>query len=145
MVCVASLGRHYDRILAGAVMSLRAPLGRVLGLGTAKDGTDHWWGQRVSGIALVLLGLWFAASIVVLPSLEHASVVEFIGRPLNNVLLSLLSLTAAYHSYLGVQVVVEDYVHDHGYKIVSLILSRFAHVFVAAISIYAILGIGLGA
>jgi len=126
-------------------MSLRAPLGRVLGLGTAKDGTDHWWGQRVSGIALVLLGLWFIAALVIMPSLEHGSVVEFIGRPLNSVLLSLLCLTAAYHSLLGVQVVIEDYVHAHGSKIVSLILSRFAHVFVTVISIYAILRIGLGA
>ena len=126
-------------------MSLRAPLGRVLGLGTAKDGTDHWWGQRVSGVALVLLGLWFVAAVVVMPSLEHGSVVEFIGRPLNSVLLSLLCLTAAYHSWLGVQVVIEDYVHAHGSKIVSLILSRFAHVLVAVISVYAILRIGLGA
>ena len=126
-------------------MSLRAPLGRVLGLGTAKDGTDHWWGQRVSGVALVLLGLWFVAAVVVMPSLEHGSVVEFIGRPLNSVLLSLLCLTAAYHSWLGVQVVIEDYVHAHGSKIVSLILSRFAHVLVDVISVYAILRIGSGA
>jgi succinate dehydrogenase / fumarate reductase membrane anchor subunit len=126
-------------------MSLRAPLGRVLGLGSAKDGTDHWWGQRVTGVALVLLGLWFVASLVVLPSLQHDIVVEFIGRPLNSVMLSMLCLTAAYHSYLGVQVIIEDYVHAHGLKIVSLILSRFAHVFMAVISVYAILRIGPGA
>ena len=126
-------------------MSLREPLGRVLGLGTAKEGTDHWWGQRVSGVALVLLGLWFIASIIVSPSLEHGIVVEFIGQPFNSVLLSLLCLTAAYHSYLGVQVVIEDYVHAHGSKIASLILSRFAHLLVAVISVYAILRIGLGA
>jgi succinate dehydrogenase / fumarate reductase membrane anchor subunit len=126
-------------------MSLRAPLGRVLGLGSAKDGTDHWWGQRVSGVALVLLGLWFVGSIDGLASLEHATVVAFIGSPLNTVLLSLLCLTVAYHSYLGIQVVIEDYVHSHGLKLGSLILSRFAHVFLAVISIYAILSIGLGA
>ena len=126
-------------------MSLRAPLGRVLGLGAAKDGTDHWWGQRVSGVALVLLGLWIVASLVVLPSFEHHIVYEFIRQPLNSVLLSLLCVTAAYHSWLGVQVVIEDYVHAHGSKIVSLILSRFAHVLVAVISVYAILSIGLGA
>lgn len=126
-------------------MSLRAPLGRVLGLGTAKDGTDHWWGQRVSGVALVLLGLWFVASLVMLPSLEHYAVVDFIARPINTVLLALLCVTIAYHSYLGVQVVIEDYVHGHGLKIVSLVLSRFAHIFVAVVSIYAILRIGLGA
>lgn len=126
-------------------MSLRAPLGRVLGLGTAKDGTDHWWGQRVSGVALVLLGLWFVASLVMLPTLEHTAVTDFIGRPINTVLLALLCLTVAYHSYLGVRVVIEDYVHGHGVKIVFLVLSRFVHIFVAVISIYAILRIGLGA
>jgi succinate dehydrogenase / fumarate reductase, membrane anchor subunit len=126
-------------------MSLRAPLGRVLGLGTAKDGTDHWWGQRVSGVALVLLGLWFVASLAALPSLEHYNVLDFIGRPINTVLLTLLCLAVAYHSYLGVQVVIEDYVHGHGLKIASLVLSRFVHVFVAALSIYSALRIGLGA
>ncbi|MDJ0812159.1 MAG: succinate dehydrogenase, hydrophobic membrane anchor protein [Woeseiaceae bacterium] len=126
-------------------MSLRAPLGRVLGLGTAKDGTDHWWAQRISGVALALLGLWFVASLVMLPSLEHYTVVDFISRPINTVLLALLCLTIAYHSHLGVQVVIEDYVHGHGVKIVSLVLSRFVHIFVAVLSIYAILRIGLGA
>ena len=126
-------------------MSLRAPLSHVLGLGTAKDGTDHWWGQRVTGVALVLMGLWFCTSLIVLPSLEHDIVAEFIGRPMNSVLLSLTCVTSAYHSYLGVQVVVEDYVHAPGVKIVSLMVSRFAHVFVAVVSAYAILRIGLGA
>lgn len=126
-------------------MSLRAPLGRVLGLGTAKDGTDHWWGQRVSGVALALLGLWFVASLVMLPALDYYTIVEFIGGPINAVLMVLLCLTVAYHSNLGVRVVIEDYVHAHGLKIVSLVLSRFAHILVAVISIYAVLRIGLGA
>jgi len=126
-------------------MSLQSPLGRVLGLGSAKDGTGHFWGQRVSGIALVLLGLWFAGSLSTLPLSEHHIVMEFVGRPLHSVLLALLCLTAAYHSYLGVQVVIEDYVHAAGLKIAALLASRFGHVLVAAVSIYAILRIGLSA
>jgi succinate dehydrogenase / fumarate reductase membrane anchor subunit len=126
-------------------VSLRAPLGRVLGLGSAKEGTDHWWGQRVSGIALVLLGLWFVGSLEGLASLNHGTVVAFIASPLNTALLSLLCVIVAYHSYLGVQVVIEDYVHSHGLKLAVLILSRFVHVVVAVISVYAILRIGLGA
>ena len=126
-------------------MSLRAPLGRVLGLGSAKDGTGHWWGQRVSGIALVLLGLWFVVSIVGLPTLGYGDVIAFVGSPLNTVLLTLLCLAVAYHAHLGVQVVIEDYVHSHGTRIASLILSKFAHILVAVISVYAILRIGLGA
>ncbi|MGB5491571.1 MAG: succinate dehydrogenase, hydrophobic membrane anchor protein [Woeseiaceae bacterium] len=126
-------------------MSLRTPLGRVLGLGSAKDGTSHWWGQRVSAIALVFLGLWFAWSLATTPDFGHAAVVAEIGRPLNSVLLLLLSVTLAYHSYLGVQVVIEDYIHAPGTKLVALILSRFAHVSLAAAAVFAILKIGLNA
>ena len=101
--------------------------------------------QRVSGVALVLLGLWFVASLVMLPALSYTAVIGFIETPINTVLLVLLCLAVAYHSYLGVQVVIEDYVHGHGLKISPLVLSRFAHIFVAVISLYAILRIGLGA
>ena len=125
-------------------MSLKAPLNRVLGLGTARDGTGHFWGQRVSGIALVLLGAWFVIAVATLPSLQHDAVVGFIGEPLNAVLMGLTCLAVAYHSSLGVQVVIEDYVHAHGVKLAALILSRFAHVLVAALSVYAVLSIGLG-
>lgn len=126
-------------------MSLRSPLGQVLGLGTAKDGTSHWWGQRVSGIALVLLGLWFAVSLLCMPGYGHADAVAFIGKLPNPVLLILLCVAMAYHSYLGVQVVIEDYVHSHGLKLASLILSRFAHIFFAVVGVFAILKIGIGA
>jgi succinate dehydrogenase / fumarate reductase membrane anchor subunit len=125
-------------------MSLRSPLGRVLGLGSAKDGTDHWWAQRVSAVALLFLGGWFGYSLVRLESQTYLDVIRFIDQPLNAVLLALFSLTLAYHSYLGVQVVIEDYVHTPGTKVVSLLLSRFAHVFVAIAAVYAILIIGIG-
>ena len=125
-------------------MSLRSPLGRVLGLGSAKDGTDHWWAQRVSAVALLFLGGWFGYSLVRLESQTYLDVIRFIGQPLNAVLLALFSLTLAYHSYLGVQVVIEDYVHTPGTKVVSLLLSRFAHIFVAIAAVYAILIIGIG-
>jgi succinate dehydrogenase / fumarate reductase membrane anchor subunit len=125
-------------------MSLKTPLGRVLGLGSAKEGTDHWWAQRVSAVALILLGGWFVISLLRLESLTYLDVIRFVGVPLNAVLLSLLSLTLAYHSYLGVQVVIEDYVHAPGAKVVSLLLSRFAHVLVAIAAVYAILVIGIG-
>jgi len=126
-------------------MSLRSPLGRVLGLGTAKDGTAHWWGQRLSGIALVLLGLWFVVSVATMPGFSHGAAVAFIGKPFNAVLLMLLSVTMAYHSWLGVQVVIEDYVHSNGLRVASLIFSRFAHIFFAAVALFAILRLGIGA
>lgn len=126
-------------------MSLRSPLGRVLGLGTAKEGTSHWWGQRVSAIALMILGSWFAVSLAIMPGFSHADAVEFVASSFNSVLLLLLTLTLAYHSFLGLQVVIEDYVHSPGVKTAALILSRFAHIFLAAAAVFAILKIGLNA
>ncbi len=126
-------------------MSLRTPLGRVLGLGAAKDGTSHFWGQRVSAIALLFLGLWFALSLSTMTEFSHAEVIAEIQRPINGILLLLLSVTMAYHSNLGVQVVIEDYVHAHGLKLVTLVLSRFAHVLLTVAAIYSVLRIGLGA
>ena len=126
-------------------MSLRSPLGRVLGLGTAKDGTSHWWGQRISGVALAILGLWFAWSIATITDYGHANTVVFISQPFNAVMLMLLCVTMAYHSYLGVQVVIEDYIHSHGLKLLTLDLSHFAHIFLAAVGLFAILRLGIGA
>lgn len=126
-------------------MSLRSPLGRVLGLGTAKDGTSHWWGQRVSAVALLILGIWFAFVLATASGFSHVQVIAAIERPMTNILLLLLSVTLAYHSYLGIQVVIEDYVHSPGAKVVFLIFSRFAHVLLAVAAIYSLLKIGLGA
>lgn len=126
-------------------MSLRTPLGQVLGLGSAKEGTSHFWGQRVSGIALAVLGLWFAASMLAMPGFQYADALSFIAAPLNGVLLLLLVATMAHHSSLGVQVVIEDYVHAHGLKLACLVISRFAHVMLAVAAIYAIIKVGFSA
>ena len=124
-------------------MSLRTPLGKVLGLGSAKEGTDHWWGQRVSAVALVILGLWFMASMAQMDHYDYLTVVKFVAQPLNSVLLAILSVVLCYHSYLGVQVVIEDYIHGPAAKISMLLLSRFAHVLIAIISVFSILRIGV--
>lgn len=126
-------------------MSLRSPLGQVLGSGSARDGTEHWWAQRVSALALVFLGSWFLLSIVRLDSFAHAAVVVWAGSPINSVLLLLLAVTLAWHSALGVQVVIEDYVHGPFLKVVSLVASRFAHVFLAVAAVVAILTLVFGA
>lgn len=126
-------------------MSLRSPLGRVLGLGSAKDGTGHWWAQRVTGVALALLGIWFVVSIASMAGYGYDNAVAFISSLPNPVLLILLTITMAYHSHLGVQVVIEDYVHGHALKIASLVLSRFAHVLLSVVGVFAILRLGIGA
>jgi succinate dehydrogenase membrane anchor subunit len=133
------------RFLGSETVNLRTPLGRVLGLGSAKDGTEHFIAQRISAIGLVLLGSWFLYAMFTIESTAYLEVTRFIAAPLNSVLLALLCVTVAYHSWLGVQVVVEDYVHAHGVKFVSLLASRFVHIFLAIASVYAVLRIGLSA
>lgn len=124
-------------------MSLRTPLGRVLGLGTARDGTAHFMAQRISAVALALLGCWFLFALVSIDNLGYLAVIRFVAQPMNAVLLTLLCLTLCYHSYLGIQVVIEDYVHVPGGKLIALMVSRFAHVLVAFSAVYAILRIGI--
>lgn len=125
-------------------MSLRTPLGKVLGLGAAKDGTDHFVSQRLSAIALAGLGLWFLFAVSRLDSLAYLDVIRFLRIPINAILLTLLSATVCYHSYLGVQVVIEDYVKGGGTKVAALIASRFAHIILAITAIYSIFSIGIG-
>jgi len=117
----------------------------LTGFGDAAGGTDHWWGQRITGVMLVLLGVWFVASLVLLPSLQYDAVVVFVGDTANGILLSLLCLVAAFHSYLGVQVVIEDYVHAAGLHTLAIALARLAHAVLAAASLYAIFAMGPGA
>jgi succinate dehydrogenase / fumarate reductase membrane anchor subunit len=125
-------------------MSLRSPLGTVLGSGSAKDGTGHWWAQRVSAVALVILGLWFLISLQMLAGFEYQSVSTWVARPFNSVMLILFTATLAYHSAIGMQVVIEDYLHGPSVKVISLILNKFTHVFLAAAAVVAVLRIALG-
>lgn len=125
-------------------MSLRSPVGRVLGLGSAGEGVGHWWAQRVSSVALALLGLWFVFALLRMPDLGYVTVTAWMASPFNAVLLSLLIGTMVYHSMLGVQVVVEDYVSHHGAKIVTLLLLNFFHYVLAALGIFAVLRIAFG-
>ena len=121
------------------------PLGRVLGLGSAKDGAGHWWVQRVTAVALVPLTIWFLLSLAALPLADHAAVTAWVRHGLHAVPLAVLVLTLCAHSRLGVQVVIEDYVHHHALKITSLLLSTFAHALVAATGVFAVLRIALAA
>ncbi|MBN1238453.1 MAG: succinate dehydrogenase, hydrophobic membrane anchor protein [Gammaproteobacteria bacterium] len=126
-------------------MNLVTPLNRVLGLGSAKGGVEHWWVQRLTAGALALLGLWLAFALAGLDDYSYAAVVEWIARPGTSVLLILTSLTLAYHSWLGIQVVIEDYVHGGAAKITLLTLSTFAHVAIGIVALFSILRISFGA
>jgi succinate dehydrogenase / fumarate reductase, membrane anchor subunit len=93
-----------------AAPHLRSPLGRALGLGSAKEGVEHWWLQRLTAVALVPLSLWFAAVVIRLAGADLDTVRAWIGHPLPAILLVLLLIATFYHMALGLQVVVEDYV-----------------------------------
>lgn len=127
------------------IVRLVSPLSRVIGLGSAKEGVGHWWAQRLTAVALVPLGLWLAWSLAVLPELSYATVVAWAGAPWTTILLTLTVIVLAYHSYLGVEVVVEDYVQSGASKLVTLVLSIFAHALLAVSGVYAVLRIGFGA
>ncbi len=124
--------------------SLRSPLGRVVGLGSAKGGVHHWWVQRLTAIALVPLTLWFTVSILSLPSLDHATLVAWMAQSWTALLLILLVLVAAYHSQLGLRVVVEDYIHDSGMKTLILVTLTFLHGLIAAAGVFAVLKVSFG-
>lgn len=125
-------------------MSLRSPLRRVLGTGTARSGVHHWWVQRLTSVALVPLSIWFVVSLLALPSLDHATVSAWMGGSWTALLLMLFVLVAAWHSQLGVRVVVEDYVHTAGLKSVILVSVTFAHVLLGAAGVFAVLRVTLG-
>ncbi len=125
-------------------MSLRSPLSRARGLGSAKEGVHHFWVQRVSAVALIPLTLWFVFSVAQLSSSGYAAVKHWVSSPSVSVALVLFIATMLYHSMLGVQVVIEDYVGGEGKKLVTLLLSKFAHAVVAAAGIFAVLKIALG-
>jgi succinate dehydrogenase / fumarate reductase membrane anchor subunit len=125
-------------------MSLRSPLGRVLGTGSAKDGTGQWWAERMSALALIPLTLWFFFSLLSLPVRDYASVRAWLALPLNGFLAVVLVAVLTYHSYLGTNVVIEDYVHGNAMKLFSLLLLRFIYTLVGGASVFAILRVAFG-
>lgn len=120
-------------------MSQRSPLARVRGLGSAKEGVAHWWGQRLTAIALVPLCLWFVGSLVGLAGADRAAVAAWAGSPLVAALLILLIVATFYHAYLGLQVVIEDYVQSEALKLCSLLLVKAASLLLGLIGVLAVL------
>ncbi|WP_137179569.1 succinate dehydrogenase, hydrophobic membrane anchor protein [Roseomonas sp. AR75] len=97
--------------------TLRSPLGRVRGMGSAKSGAHHWWMQRVTSIALLPLTIWFILSLATSAGMSHAEAMLWIGQPLNAVLLLALIGLTFHHIAAGLQVIIEDYAHQEGLKI----------------------------
>ena len=125
-------------------MSLRTPLRRVLGAGSAKAGVHHWWRQRLTAVALLPLTVWFVVSLLALPSFEHATVTAWMRESWTALPLILLVLVASWHSQLGLQVIVEDYVPAPGARTVTLAVLALLHALLAAAGVFAVLKVALG-
>jgi succinate dehydrogenase / fumarate reductase membrane anchor subunit len=124
--------------------SLRTPLKNVRHLGSAKEGADHFWKQRVTGVANLFFAIFLIALIVKLAGADHATVKTTLANPLYGLPLILMALSAAIHMRLGMQVIIEDYIHGEGLKIVLLILNTFFAIAVAASAIFAVLKLSFG-
>jgi succinate dehydrogenase / fumarate reductase membrane anchor subunit len=121
--------------------SLRTPVARARGLGSAKEGVHHWWVQRLTALALIPLSLWFVASVIGLAGAEHSVVVAWLGNPLVAILMVLLITAVFYHAALGMQVVYEDYVHPAWLKITVDVATKFACLALGVASIFSVLKI----
>jgi len=121
--------------------SLQTPLHRVQGLGASHSGTGHFWRQRVTAVALVPLGLWFAYVVLGLAGTTEVAAVSFLAHPWNALLMAAFVVTLLYHLTLGLQVVIDDYVHTPGAKIVLLLLVRFAVIATGSICLFALIRI----
>jgi succinate dehydrogenase / fumarate reductase, membrane anchor subunit len=119
--------------------SLRSPVARVRGLGSAKEGVSHWWAQRVTAIALIPLGIWLVASLVCLAGADHAQISQWLSAPFTLGALALTIFAAFYHAVLGLQVVIEDYVHGKAAKLTLVLLVQFAAFGLATAAIIALL------
>ncbi|MFN3943380.1 MAG: succinate dehydrogenase, hydrophobic membrane anchor protein [Allosphingosinicella sp.] len=125
-------------------MRMQTPLGRVRGLGSARSGTRHWWHERLSSVATLLLFVWLIVSLLRLPRLDHEMLTLWLSGPLVAVPMLLLVAATFWHLKLGLQVVIEDYVHDDGNKLFWIAVLNFAALFGAGLAIFSVLSIAFG-
>lgn len=123
-------------------MDMRTPLGKVRGLGSAKDGTDHFWRQRLTAAANIPLMIFFVAFIVSHTGSSFAELRASLANPVISVLLGLVVISGLWHGKLGMQVVIEDYIHNEAAKVVLLALNAFFAVLIGALSLFAVLKTG---
>jgi len=122
---------------------LRSPLGRARGLGSARAGSGHWWAQRLTAIALVPLTLWFIFAVIHLSGASHQTVIDWLSAPLTLGLMLALIVATFHHLQLGLQIVIEDYVHQEALKTAAVLLVKGLSVMLALVCIVSVMKIGL--
>ena len=124
--------------------SMRTPLGRVRGLGSAKSGTGHFWLQRLTAVANVILTVIFVFVVVALVGKPYPAAMALLTQPCVAILMLLFILSACVHMRIGMQVIIEDYVHEEGVKILAVMANTFFAIAVGAASVYAVLKLSFG-
>jgi succinate dehydrogenase / fumarate reductase membrane anchor subunit len=124
--------------------SMRTPLARVKGLGPAGHGAEHWWAHRMTAVSNIPLVVAFTIIVASLAGRSYEEAVDIVAHPLVAIILVLAVISVTTHMRMGVQIIIEDYVHDKGYKIAALIANTFYAVIIAVACLFAILKVGLG-
>jgi len=118
-------------------MKFRTPISKARGFGSAKEGSHHWWIQRVTAVALIPLTLWFGISVVMVPGAQYQDIVAWIASPWNSVLLVATIIAVFYHAILGIQVVIEDYVQAPWAKVSAILASKLLLILFALAALFA--------
>jgi succinate dehydrogenase / fumarate reductase membrane anchor subunit len=122
---------------------MRSPLGRAIGLGSAKEGVEHWWLQRITAVALVPLSLWFVIAIIRLVGADSDGVRDWVGNPLPAIMLVLLLIATFYHAALGLQVVIEDYIHAELTRLGLVVIVRLGCFALTVAGVFAVLSMAV--
>jgi succinate dehydrogenase / fumarate reductase membrane anchor subunit len=122
-------------------MRMETPISRVRGLGSARSGAHHWWLERLTSVGALVLFVWLIASVLMLPSLDYGTVTEWLRQPLAAVPMLLLVVTTFWHLKMGLQVILEDYVHEEGMKLFSIVLLNFFVLGAGALAFFSVLRI----
>lgn len=119
-------------------------IGRVRGLGSAKSGSHHWLIQRMTALGNLVLLLWFVFSLIRMPAFDHGTVAAWLSGPLAAVPMMLLVVSVFWHLRIGMQVMIEDYVHDDALRVLSIVLLNFYAIGGAALGVFSIARIAFG-